>query len=159
MRKWGGLRVLRLLAAALVGAALATLAFAQTATVVDGDTIKLNGITYRLWGIDAPERDQWCGDYRAGALAVAALAVLVRGSAVVCESKTTDRYGRVVAICRADGDDLGLSMVEVGMALAFTRYSRDYVSVEAWARDRNIGVHAMKCEPPWEWRARARAKK
>jgi endonuclease YncB( thermonuclease family) len=30
-------------------------------TIVDGDTIKLNGTTYRLWGIDAPEMHQTCG--------------------------------------------------------------------------------------------------
>jgi len=28
-------------------------------TVTDGDTIKLDGTTYRLWGIDAPETKQW----------------------------------------------------------------------------------------------------
>jgi endonuclease YncB( thermonuclease family) len=31
-------------------------AFAQTAT--DGETIKLNGTSWRLWGIDAPELQQ-----------------------------------------------------------------------------------------------------
>jgi len=39
---------------------------AQAVHVTDGDTIKLNGTTYRLWGIDAPETKQWCGDYPAG---------------------------------------------------------------------------------------------
>ena len=31
-------------------------------TVTDGDTIKMDGITYRLWGIDAPETKQDCAD-------------------------------------------------------------------------------------------------
>ena len=45
-------------------AALAVVAFPAAAqvTVTDGDTIKLNGTTYRLWGIDAPETKQACAD-------------------------------------------------------------------------------------------------
>jgi endonuclease YncB( thermonuclease family) len=39
---------------------------AAAQTVTDRDTIKLNGTTWRLWGIDAPETKQWCGDYPAG---------------------------------------------------------------------------------------------
>jgi endonuclease YncB( thermonuclease family) len=39
---------------------LAIPAFGQTAT--DGDTIKLNGTKWRLWGIDAPEMTQTCKD-------------------------------------------------------------------------------------------------
>jgi endonuclease YncB( thermonuclease family) len=30
--------------------------------VVDGDTIKLDGITYRIWSIDAAETKQACAD-------------------------------------------------------------------------------------------------
>ena len=45
---------------ALVSLTLATPVFAQAA--IDGDTIKLDGMTYRLWGIDAPESKQACGD-------------------------------------------------------------------------------------------------
>jgi endonuclease YncB( thermonuclease family) len=31
---------------------------AAAQTVVDGDTIKLNSTTYRIWGIDAPRRSR-----------------------------------------------------------------------------------------------------
>lgn len=44
---------------------LALPAVAQVVTV-DGDTLRLNGATYRLFGIDAAESRQWCGDYPAG---------------------------------------------------------------------------------------------
>ena len=30
--------------------------------VVDGDTLKVDGVTYRLWGIDAPKSGQPCAD-------------------------------------------------------------------------------------------------
>jgi hypothetical protein len=42
------------------------------------------------------------------------------------------------------------------MALAFVRYSRDYVVIEAMAMVEGLGVHGHSCEKPWEWRARNR---
>jgi endonuclease YncB( thermonuclease family) len=47
-------------------------------------------------------------------------------------------------------------MVQLGMALAFTRYSADYVQDEAKAKAARLGVHAHECTPPWEWRAQHR---
>jgi endonuclease YncB( thermonuclease family) len=118
-------------------------AFAQT--VVDGDTLKLNGTTYRLWGIDAAETHQSCADgWPAGVLAANALGTMVRGR------------GRTVAICRADGADLSVEMVRAGHALAFTRYSSDYVQQEAQAKAAKVGVHAHDCIAAWEWRAQHR---
>jgi endonuclease YncB( thermonuclease family) len=144
--------VLRL---ALIILATATASVAAQ-TVTDGDTIKLNGTTYRLWGIDAPESKQWCGDYPAGIMATGTLEMLIKGKTVVCEPKATDRYGRTVAICRADGEDLGRAMVQLGMAWAFVRYSRDYVGQETRAKADRLGVHAHDCTAAWEWRAQQR---
>ena len=98
-----------------------------------------------------------CDDgWPAGQEASAYLYDLIRGRKVTCEPKTTDRYGRTVAICRADGRDLGADMVSAGMALAFIRYSRDYVELEAAAKAARLGVHAHDCIAAWEWRARER---
>jgi endonuclease YncB( thermonuclease family) len=130
---------------------LAPPAFAQTVT--DGDTIKLKGVTWRLWGIDAPETKQWCGDYPAGAQATGTLAKLMRDKTITCDDRGLDRYGRTIGLCRADGDDLSAAMVWLGMAWAFVRYSRDYVELEERARAENLGVHAHGCQPAWEWRA------
>ena len=140
---------------ALLMIAAATAAHAQTVT--DGDTIKLDGVTYRIWGIDAPESRQICSDeWEAGKIAAAYLYGLIRGHNVECEPKTKDRYGRTVALCRADGRDLGADMVAAGMALAFTRYSVDYVDHERGARAARLGIHAHVCEAPGDWRARQR---
>jgi len=50
-------------------------------TVVDGDTIKLDGTTYRLWGIDAAETRQACADgWRAGVEASMALVEMMAGT-------------------------------------------------------------------------------
>ena len=114
-------------------------------TVTDGDTIRFDGKAVRLWGIDAAELHQRCADgWPAGELASQHLADLMRDRAITCEPRTIDRYGRVVALCRADGEDLGAAMVSAGMAWAFIRYSREYVRP-----GRSRGVTRA-------WRARSR---
>jgi endonuclease YncB( thermonuclease family) len=130
---------------------------AKAQTVVDGDTIKLNGTIWRLWGIDAPELHQPCLDGWPGGIESARmLEGLVLGKRIECEFRGRDRYGRSIGLCRADGRDLGAHMVEAGMAWAFTRYSSDYIDEERSAIGSRVGVHAHDCEKPWDWRARSR---
>ncbi len=150
------MRILDILAAGLFSLAVGIHpALAQSIT--DGDTLKLNGVTYRLWGIDAPETKQDCLDgWAAGQLATTHLQALIAGRNVICERKDTDRYGRTVAICRAGGEDLGAKMVRDGYAWAFVRYSADYASQEALAKKEMRGVHRHGCMPAWEWRAAQR---
>jgi endonuclease YncB( thermonuclease family) len=93
------------------------------ASVIDGDTIEIRGQRIRLFGIDAPEGGQTCKDargrtYRCGQRAAQALDYRISGSAVYCDPQDTDRYGRVVAICQAWGEDLNAWMVGLGWALA-----------------------------------------
>ncbi|CAB4167730.1 COG1525 Micrococcal nuclease (thermonuclease) homologs [uncultured Caudovirales phage] len=131
---------------------------AAAQTVTDGDTIKLDGVSYRIWGIDAAENKQLCPDgWPAGRAATTHMRELVHGRTVVCEFKTKDRYGRIVALCRANGEDIGAAMVRAGHAWAFVRYSRDYVDQEARARAERLSVHAHGCQPAWVWRAEQRA--
>lgn len=128
-------------------------------TITDGDTIKLNGTIYRLWGIDAPETKRDCPDgWAAGRLATTHLQSLISGRNVICERKDTDRYGRTVAVCRAAGEDLGALMVRDGYAWAFIRYSAAYVGEEALARKERAGVHGHDCMSAWDWRAANRIK-
>lgn len=131
-------------------------AFAQVATAIDGDTLKIGGRSIRIHGIDAPEMKQRCGDWPAGELAQEALAAMVIGRTVRCEGRGNDRYGRMLASCKVDGFDIGAEMVRSGMALAFVRFSQDYVSREAEAKAAQRGMHGYVCEAPWEYRARTR---
>jgi hypothetical protein len=94
----------------LVAALIASPAVGQVIT--DGDTLKIGGTIYRLWGIDDPEAKQTCPDgWPAGSLAATRLQALTAGRSIVCQEKDRDRYGRIVAICRASGEDLGAIMV------------------------------------------------
>jgi endonuclease YncB( thermonuclease family) len=127
-------------------------------TVTDGDTLKQGGVTYRLWGIDAPELAQTCPDgWPAGRMASSRLQALTAGRSIVCQEKDRDRYGRTVAVCRASGEDLGAIMVREGLAWAFVRYSSDYVGQEGQAKAANLEVHAHGCPPAWQWRAEQRS--
>ena len=145
----------RLLALALILLALPVLA--DDVRVIDGDTIKANGTTYRLAGIDAPELGQMCGTYPAGKRARAYLAGLILGRSIACKPQSTDRYGRTIATCTADGHDLGADMVEAGHARAYIRYSQAYAGLETMAKLSQRGIHARGCVPPWEYRAAQRS--
>ena len=126
-----------------------------SAEAIDGNTLKMGGAIYRLWGIDAPELDQRCypEGWRAGIEAARALAAMVERWPVTCEARSTDEHGRKLAVCRAAGRDLGAAMVLAGMAWASTGESSDYLELEARAMRARMGVHAHACLAPWEWRA------
>jgi endonuclease YncB( thermonuclease family)/dienelactone hydrolase len=124
------------------------------AVAIDGNTIKIGDTTYRLWGIDAPELDQRCypQGWRAGIVAARALAAMIERRPVICEARGQDGYGRTVALCRAEGRDLGAAMVVSGLALAVTADGGDYVEQEVQAMRARVGVHAYACLSPSEWR-------
>ena len=130
---------------------------AGQATIIDGDTIEIHGTRIRLFGIDAPESRQTCEAagqvYRCGQQAALALADHIGRHTVSCTSKgDPDRYGRMIAICTASGDDLSAWLVEQGWALAYRRYSTAYVGQEQAAESAGLGMWRGEFVPPWEWR-------
>ena len=127
------------------------------ASVIDGDTIEIVGTRIRLHGIDAPESGQMCQDargrdYRCGQKAAFALADWIGRATVSCEPRDTDRYGRVVAVCQARGQDMNEWMVRQGWAIAYQEYSKEYVPDELSARRVRAGIWAGTFVPPSEWR-------
>ena len=60
---------------------------------------------------------------RCGAMATTEMKKLVNGYTITCQQTDTDRYGRVVAICSAEGIDIGQRLVQSGWAVAYRRYS------------------------------------
>ena len=117
-------------------------AIAGDVRIVDGDTLALHGVRVRLAGIDAPETGTACGACEAcGPTATAAPADLVGGGPVVCAPIGVDRYGRLVARCRAGGVDLATAMVAAGWARDWPAYSGGaYAAAEAAARAAGRGI-------------------
>jgi len=138
------------------GLAAAMLVFAVSApslahvTVLEGDIMIIDDATYRLWGVDVTVRRQACPDgWPARLKAAEALRSLIAGRTVSCEPKPADQYGRRVARCSADGEDLGAAMILSGFALALTRENPEYAVLEAQAKAARLGVHAHDCTPAW----------
>lgn len=123
--------------------------------VIDGDTLVLNNVHYRIEGIDAPESRQACADgWPAGYNATMFLRAFTQHGAK-CAAVSIDKYGRTIAQCNnADGYDVGYAMVRAGYAFAYTAYSKRYLVAERQAKAENIGVHLHNCDKPWDWRQR-----
>lgn len=126
------------------------------ASVIDGDTIEIHGERIRLHAIDSPEGRQSCtrggATWRCGTEAARALDGFIDGATVYCTARDVDRYGRIVATCRAHKVDIGDWMVRNGWALAYRQYGNDYVAAEQVARSARVGVWSGEVVPPWEWR-------
>ena len=125
----------------------------STVTKSDGDSFWIGDKEIRLFGIDAFEASQICetGEQRYDCVSasIATLRELTRQGV----SHSFDQYDRLLAVCFADGEDINAAMVERGHALAYRRYSRDYVGEERKAKAAKAGAGAGEFQAPWDYRA------
>jgi len=131
------------------------------ASVIDGDTMEIHGSRIRLHGIDAAESSQVCMErngtaWRCGQAAALALADKIGRTSVLCEKLSMDRYGRVVARCFSNREDLNKWMVGEGLAVAYRQYSSEYVDDEVRAHEAGKGMWRTKFDMPWDWRKGSR---
>ena len=131
--------------------------FDNSIRIIDGDTIILNSEKIRFYGIDTPEKKQKCKDrnglsYPCGEFATNELKKIITSGQLFCKKRATDRYGRSISICYVNGVDINSLMVKNGWALAYRKYSRDYIDEEKEAKDKKMGMWAGKFIAPWRWR-------
>lgn len=129
--------------------------------VTDGDSIVVGTERIRLHGIDAPEARQSClratgTPWPCGRWATAQLREITSGARLSCQRLDIDRYGRTIARCQADGRDIGAEMVARGAAVAFVRYSGEYLPQEHAAIAARHGLWAGRFERPEDWRRATR---
>ena len=113
--------------------------WAANATVKDGATLQLAGVTYRLDGVDAPEFDQICVDDHAdswtcGVEARDQLAKLIGARGVHCEDLGADKIipRRHAGLCSVDGETTSLNqlLVRQGFALNSEPSAKGYFKDE-----------------------------
>lgn len=124
-------------------------------TVVDADTLKVDGKTFRLYGIDVPDAKQSCDDgaWQPRPHALAALAKFIGDRKVDCfEVYADQKSGLPVALCYAGNDDLQAFMVGQGWAWVVRPSGLKYVDYERQAMALHRGVHAHNCERADRWR-------
>ena len=120
------------------------------ATVVDGDTIKVNGQSVRLAAIDAPECSQAYGPdaYRY-------VVQLIEGKTVRVQYTTTDKYNRVIGQVYIDGLWVNREIVKQGFATWYKRYAPDlteFGTLEDNAKRNRTGVMYKLSTMPEQYR-------
>jgi endonuclease YncB( thermonuclease family) len=129
------------------------------ASVIDGDTIEIRGERIRILDIDAPESRQTCSrtdgaQWRCGQQAALALSDWIGQQTVACATTKRDKYGRWLARCAVNGQDLGEWMAAEGWVVPFRDCKCETIrSASETARSQNRGIWAGTFIMPWEWRA------
>jgi endonuclease YncB( thermonuclease family) len=128
-----------------------------TPIVTDGDTIKILNKRIRFHGVDAPENKQICiknsKEYSCGQEATKALIKKINGKEAICKVQSAlDRYKRYIGICFSGGNNLNQWMVRNGYAVAYRRYSKDYIEDENYAKKNKIGLWEGNFIHPEKWR-------
>lgn len=135
---------------------------AQAYKVSDGDSLRVvdaHGRQRRLRVafVDAPELNQAYGQASA-----AALRRKVQGQVLAVTVWERDRYGREVAQVTLANQDLGLWLLQQGLAWHYTGIARRkqnantyrrYAQAQAQAQQRRLGLWARpQPQPPWDFR-------
>jgi endonuclease YncB( thermonuclease family) len=131
----------------------------QRLTVVDGDTLELDGRVFDLTGIDAPELGQGCSHggaiWHCGLAAALALHkfIIVSTDPVVCRAVDDEAPGRHGPLrCNIDTTDLSHFMVYSGYAVAGPEADELLRLAQKEAQNPELGIWGSEFVPPDEWR-------
>jgi len=124
--------------------------------IVDGDTLDVDGVKYRLHGIDTPEPGQTCnkangGVWACGHAATKALKALTSRGAVVCDNRDLDDFGRIIAVCTVAGIEINSALISEGLVWSFKKYAHDYDQVEDIARSKKSASGRHRLRPHGRW--------
>jgi len=125
-------------------------------TFIASGEIGLGGKRVVFHGVDpAMDRMPCEVDGRAwdcGAAAMRILLNFVGREEVTCEPIALDLFRRVFAKCTVHGKDIGMHLVEQGMAVAIPEESADYIEAEKAAKAKKVGMWRGRFKTPQEFR-------
>lgn len=135
---------------------------AKSVSVVDGDSLEMDGARIRLEGIDAPEYYQDCYQanrkkYACGIEARQYLQKLVDGGKVRCVEHDLDRYKRSLCSCEVinkigEKKNINEEMVRAGWAVVYKSKYSDYTAAEQNAEKNKLGIWQGKFMKPQLYR-------
>ena len=91
-------------------------------------------------------------NYNCGEVSKENLETKVDRSKIKCISSSKDRYQRYLSKCFKDKINLNRWMVRNGHAVAYKRYSQEYVPDEDFAKANKLGLWQGKFLDPEKWR-------
>lgn len=122
--------------------------------ISDGDTVRaiVSGEEkrIRLWGIDAPEKNQSFGKK-----SKKNLGNLLENSDIQLKIIGIDRYKRTLGILYSKDKNINLQMVKDGYAWAYRKYNKEseYLEAQNTAKEKKLGLwEELEPTPPWEFR-------
>jgi endonuclease YncB( thermonuclease family) len=126
--------------------------------VVTGGAVNIGKARVRLAAVAAPALEQLCVDasgarWACGLAARDELAKYVGSKPWECQSTRVERFGRTLAKCTVDGEDIAKWLVRSGWAVAL-KISHDYDADEAEAKAAKAGLWAGAFIAPPDWRRR-----
>jgi len=134
-----------------------------TATAINGNHLKIGGVTVKLLGIDAPDLGQTCMTRKkktkfCGQLARQYLAHMLENRQVKCmgDQRSSDRV--LAATCIIGPFRVNEQMVMNGWAMADPNNGELYKRAELFAQIRKEGMWRGTFQKPWEWRQDERNK-
>lgn len=108
--------------------------------IIDGDTVTIEGESYRLLGFDSDERGEKC--YKPASKRMTEL-VLNKEVTLIREGQDKDQYKRYLRYIFVNNTNVGLEMIKEGLAVARfydnTLYKEEFIEAEKIARENKVG--------------------
>ena len=126
---------------------LATNIIKGKASIIDGDTIKIENEKIRFGGIDTPEKNQIGHEF-----SKKKLKEKIANNIVTCvKEKNKDYWGRTVAECFVNDESISSFMVKNGYACDYEKYSKKkYAKDQENAKAKKLGIWKMEFDSSWE---------
>ena len=117
------------------------------ATIIDGDTIKINDEKIRFAGIDTPEKNKIGHEF-----SKKKLKEKIGNNIIICiREPKLDPWGRTDAECFIGYESISSIMVKNGYACDYVKYSKKkYAKEQEYAKSKKLGIWKMNFDPSWE---------